>query len=64
MLQEIEHPELGPLTVPHSPLRYEGIRAAAADPEPGLGEHNAEVLREWLGLDDEEIDELTRTEVI
>ncbi len=64
MLQEIDHPELGRLTVPHSPLRYEGVERLPLTPSPRLGEHNAEVLREWLGLDDDEIDELTRTEVI
>ena len=64
MLQEIDHPELGPLTVPHSPLRYDGVERMALTPSPSLGEHNAEILRDWLGLDDDEIDELTRTEVI
>jgi CoA:oxalate CoA-transferase len=64
MLQEIEHPELGRLTVPHSPLRYEGVERMPLTPSPKLGEHNAEVLREWLGLGDDEIAELTRTEVI
>jgi CoA:oxalate CoA-transferase len=64
MLQEIEHPELGPLTVPHSPLRYEGTPRVALTPSPRLGEHNAEILREWLGLGDDEIAELTRAEVI
>jgi CoA:oxalate CoA-transferase len=64
MLQEIDHPELGRLTVPHSPLRYEGVERLPLTPSPRLGEHNAEVLREWLGLDDDEIDELVRTEVI
>ena len=64
MLQEIDHPELGRLTVPHSPLRYAGVERLPLTPSPGLGEHNAEVLREWLGLDDDEIDELTRAEVI
>jgi CoA:oxalate CoA-transferase len=64
MLQEIDHPDLGPLTVPHSPLRYEGTPRLPLTPSPRLGEHNAEVLREWLGLGDDEIDELTRTEVI
>jgi CoA:oxalate CoA-transferase len=64
MLQDIEHPELGPITVPHSPLVYEGVERMPLTPSPRLGEHNAEVLREWLGLDDDEIAELTRTEVI
>lgn len=64
MLQEIEHPELGHLTVPHSPLRYEGVERLPLTPSPRLGEHNAEVLREWLGLDAEEIAQLEREEII
>ena len=64
MLQEIEHPELGPLTVPHSPLRYEGTPRLPLTPSPKLGEHSAEILREWLGLGPDEIDELERREVI
>jgi CoA:oxalate CoA-transferase len=64
MLHDIEHPDLGPLTVPHSPLRYEGTPQLPLQPSPRLGEHNAEVLREWLGLSEDEIDELQREEVV
>jgi crotonobetainyl-CoA:carnitine CoA-transferase CaiB-like acyl-CoA transferase len=64
MLQDIEHPDLGPLTVPHSPLRYEGTPRLPLEPSPRLGEHTAEVLAEWLGLGQDEIDELERDEVI
>lgn len=64
MIQDVVHPELGPITVPHSPLRYEGTEQLPLTPSPGLGEHNRAVLEDWLGLSPEEIDELARTEVI
>jgi crotonobetainyl-CoA:carnitine CoA-transferase CaiB-like acyl-CoA transferase len=64
MLQKIDHPELGPLTLPHSPLRYEGTDQLPLQPSPSLGQHNREVLEEWLGLSPEAIDELIRDEVV
>ena len=64
MLQEIEHPELGPLTVPHSPLHYAGTERMALQPSPALGQHTREVLEERLGLSSAEIDDLAREEVI
>ena len=64
MLREIDHPEIGRVTVPHSPLRYDGDGGAPLVPSPGLGEHNEAVYGEWLGLSRTELDELEREEVI
>jgi crotonobetainyl-CoA:carnitine CoA-transferase CaiB-like acyl-CoA transferase len=64
MLQEIDHPEAGTVTVPHSPLRYEGEDRLAIEPAPALGQHNEEVLRGWLGLGADELAELEREEVV
>jgi crotonobetainyl-CoA:carnitine CoA-transferase CaiB-like acyl-CoA transferase len=44
-------------------LRYAGVEPLPLTPSLRLGEHTAEILREWLGLDDE-IDELAQEEVI
>ena len=33
-LEDIEHDEIGPVTVPNSPLRFHGADPVAADPEP------------------------------
>ncbi len=49
-LVEIEHDEIGPLTVPTSPLRYHGADPVEAVPSPKLGQHNAEIYGGWLGL--------------
>lgn len=64
MLQEFDHPDLGPITLPHSPLRYEGVEPIPLKPSPRLGEHNAEILRDMLGFGDEQIDELIAQDVL
>ena len=60
MLEEIEHPDLGPITVPTSPLRFHGADKVATTPSPKVGQHNSEVYGGWLGLSAEEIDDLKR----
>jgi crotonobetainyl-CoA:carnitine CoA-transferase CaiB-like acyl-CoA transferase len=55
MLQEIDHPELGTITLPTSPLRLHGLGSAPAAPSPTVGQHNGEVYGGWLGLSGEEI---------
>ena len=64
MLQELEHPELGMVTVPHSPLRYEAHDRMPLVPSPQLGEHNESVFCDWLGLSRDELEELTQAEVV
>jgi CoA:oxalate CoA-transferase len=44
MLQNADHPVLGQVVLPHSPLRYEGTDPLALKSEPGLGEHNDVIL--------------------
>jgi crotonobetainyl-CoA:carnitine CoA-transferase CaiB-like acyl-CoA transferase len=51
MLQRIEHPSLGPIIVPNSPLRLHGAERVEPVPSPSLGQHNPEVYGGWLGLD-------------
>src|SRR5437870_843167 len=50
MLEDIDHPELGPITAPTSPLRLHGLARAPAGPSPLIGQHNAEIYGDWLGL--------------
>jgi len=49
MLQDIEHPEYGSITVPDSPMRYLGAQRAPLRPSPALGGDNDEVYGQWLG---------------
>jgi CoA:oxalate CoA-transferase len=49
-IQAIDHPQLGEIVVPHSPLRFRGTDPVPLTPSPALGADNDEVLGEWLGL--------------
>jgi crotonobetainyl-CoA:carnitine CoA-transferase CaiB-like acyl-CoA transferase len=51
MLQRIDHPSLGSIIVPNSPLRLHGADRVEPVPSPSLGQHNADVYGGWLGLD-------------
>ncbi|HBK06671.1 MAG TPA: CoA transferase [Acetobacteraceae bacterium] len=51
MLERIDHPSLGEIIVPNSPLRLHGSDRVAPVPSPKLGQHNAEVYGAWLGQD-------------
>jgi len=64
MLQEIEHPELGTITLPTSPLRLHGLAKAPASPSPRIGQHNAEIYGDWLGLPATEVAALKQEGVI
>jgi len=63
-LAEIEHDEIGPVTVPTSPLRYHGADKVETRPSPKLGQHNREIYGDWLGLSAAEIADLERDGVI
>ena len=60
MLEEIEHPQLGRITVPGSPLRYHGTQQTPATPSPGIGQDNVEVYGEMLGLTPDDVESLRR----
>jgi crotonobetainyl-CoA:carnitine CoA-transferase CaiB-like acyl-CoA transferase len=64
MLAHIDHPELGDIVVPTTPLRLHGTETAAAGPSPTIGQHNAKIYGGWLGLSSAEIKELTRAGII
>ncbi|HRO60216.1 MAG TPA: CoA transferase [Burkholderiaceae bacterium] len=44
MLSRFDHPELGPIVLPNSPLRYAGLPPMTLKASPKLGEHNETVL--------------------
>ena len=64
MLEQIQHPSLGAIIVPNSPLRLHGADRVPAVPSPGLGEHNAVIYGEWLGLGAKGVAALQRDGVI
>jgi crotonobetainyl-CoA:carnitine CoA-transferase CaiB-like acyl-CoA transferase len=64
MLERINHPELGEIVVPTTPLRLHGTDKAPAGPSPTIGQHNEEIYGGWLGLSVAEIAELREHGVI
>lgn len=64
MLERIDHPELGEIVVPSTPLRLHGADRVAAGASPTIGQHNAEIYGGWLGLSAAEIGELQAGGVI
>jgi crotonobetainyl-CoA:carnitine CoA-transferase CaiB-like acyl-CoA transferase len=64
MLEEIDHPDLGSVIVPTTPLRLHGADRVKSVPSPKLGQHNREVYHGWLGLSEVEVEGLKRDGVI
>jgi crotonobetainyl-CoA:carnitine CoA-transferase CaiB-like acyl-CoA transferase len=60
VMQVIEHPASGRFKMPSWPVRHNG-QPPKARPSPTLGQHNEEVLRDWLGLDEKERAELRQS---
>src|SRR5437868_2985683 len=55
MLEDIEHPEVGRITLPTTPLRLHGSAKPPMRPSPRIGEHNDEIYGGWLGLSSAEM---------
>ena len=64
MLQRVDHPSLGEVVLPNSPLRLHGADRVAPIPSPRLGEHNMAVYGDWLGLGADAVDSLKRAGAI
>ena len=58
MIVEVEHPVAGKYKMAGSPLKFGNYPATTYEPAPMLGQHTQEVLKEYLGMPQEEIDEL------
>ena len=54
-LQWIDHPELGRVVLPNSPLVFEGTERRPIQPSLPLGASNSAVFGEWLGHSPEEL---------
>jgi crotonobetainyl-CoA:carnitine CoA-transferase CaiB-like acyl-CoA transferase len=64
MLQHVDHPSLGPVILPNSPLRLHGSDRVEPVASPLLGQHNMEIYGNWLGLGKEGVEALMRAGVI
>ncbi len=63
-LQWFDHPELGRIVLPHSPLRFEGTPLLPLEASAALGADNRRVFGDWLGHDGDELQALTEAGVI
>jgi crotonobetainyl-CoA:carnitine CoA-transferase CaiB-like acyl-CoA transferase len=64
LFAEVEHPVVGRYHAPGLPYRYSEIERWVGAAAPTFGQHNDEVLREVVGLGDDEIAELFAAGVI
>jgi CoA:oxalate CoA-transferase len=64
MLVEVDHPVIGRLPLPDTPVKLSRTAGGIRGASPALGEHTDEVLRELLGMGDAEIAELRRSGII
>lgn len=63
MLEDLDHPEQGAVTVPHTPLHV-GTHREELRRSPLLGEHNSEVYGELLGMSEHELKQLESEGVV
>ncbi len=64
MVQTVEHPAAGPLSLIGVPFRFSRTAGDIRRPPPMLGEHTHEVLHEVLALDEARIAELRTAKVV
>ncbi len=57
-LQWLDHPDLGTIPAPHSPIRWHGSDLVELEASPTLGADNARVFTELAGLDADAIADL------
>jgi crotonobetainyl-CoA:carnitine CoA-transferase CaiB-like acyl-CoA transferase len=63
IFQTIEHPRNGTFRMPAWPVRFDG-KPPPVTPSPTLGQHNEQVLSDWLGLSRDSIGGLKNSGVI
>ena len=63
-LEWIDHPDLGKVPLPNSPMRFEGIEPLPIMPSRRLGQDNDKVYGEWLGLAPDAVAQLQSDGVI
>ncbi|MFT7599869.1 MAG: CoA:oxalate CoA-transferase [Acidimicrobiales bacterium] len=63
-MQWMDHPQLGEVPLPHSPIRWHGSDLIELVHSPSLGANNRTVYKELAGLDDDAVDQLVADGVV
>jgi crotonobetainyl-CoA:carnitine CoA-transferase CaiB-like acyl-CoA transferase len=63
-LEWIDHPQFGRIVVQRGPMRYHGSPQTELRASAELGQHNAEVYGELVGLGDDDVQALIDAEVL
>ena len=58
MVKEVDHPTCGPMKLVNTPVKYSYSKPSIRSPPPLLGQHTDEILRDVVGMGDEEIQKL------
>jgi len=63
IFQTIQHPGVGEFRMPTWPVRFGG-KPPTVTPAPLLGQHTADVLNDWLGIDAKATEALHQARVV
>ncbi|OJD28132.1 hypothetical protein ACJ73_00457 [Blastomyces percursus] len=64
MVVEVDHPTCGPMKLVNTPIKYSDAKPGVRTPPPTLGQHSDEVLRDFVGLGENEIAQLKKDGVV
>jgi crotonobetainyl-CoA:carnitine CoA-transferase CaiB-like acyl-CoA transferase len=64
MIRTVTDPILGELTIPGFPLKFSEFPELPAIEAPLLGEHGAEVLKQYLGMSEAQVEALRAAAVL
>ncbi len=64
MLHDVDHPVMGKIVLPSSPMRFGGSTPPALRLEPEIGEHTDAILADWLEMDANSVSQLRDEDVL